>query len=171
MIFTIKNTIEQANRPGKRGLTLVELLVVLSVVAVVSTVAMRSLVGQLDQTNYDANLSQLSEIEFAVLGDEETASFVGDIGRLPQVIGTDPETQLAELWQIESLSAYSINTPTGDSEIRLGTGWRGPYLNLGLTRTEITDGFGFDFVLTQTTIDMVDVITAVESLGLSGTVG
>ena len=62
-----------------RGLTLVELLVVLSIVAVLSTVALRSVVGTFEQNNYDANISQLEQIELAVLGGDETAGFLGDI--------------------------------------------------------------------------------------------
>lgn len=157
------------------GLTLIELLVVLSIVAVLSTVALRSVVGTFDQTNYDANISQLEEIELAVLGDTEAAGFLGDIGRLPQVVGTDAETYLSELWAQGTLPDYGIASPTGDTEINLGVGWRGPYLNLGLTLTTLNDGFGNPFLLSQpneTTADTAgETIGAVSSLGLSGTIG
>ncbi|MEM9446551.1 MAG: prepilin-type N-terminal cleavage/methylation domain-containing protein [Verrucomicrobiota bacterium] len=159
---------------ARRGLTLVELLVVLSIIAVLSTVALRSMVGVLDQTNYEANLTQLQEVEIAVLGDEDVAGFLGDIGRLPQIVGSIPETQLSELWD-PGLSSYSINTPSGDSEVRLGTGWRGPYLNLGLTRSDLTDGFGRPFVFYQAdgsnADDPGESIAAIQSLGASGTTG
>ncbi|MEM6884945.1 MAG: prepilin-type N-terminal cleavage/methylation domain-containing protein [Verrucomicrobiota bacterium] len=157
------------------GLTLIELLVVLSIVAVLSTVALRGIAGNLSQTNYEANLSQLEEIEKAIIGDDEAAGFLGDIGRLPQVVGSDPETQLSELWIRNGIAAYSINTAAGDSEIKLGTGWRGPYLNLGLTRTDLTDGFNGEYLFSQpdeTDADMPgETIAAIVSLGLSGTSG
>ncbi|MEM1159184.1 MAG: prepilin-type N-terminal cleavage/methylation domain-containing protein [Verrucomicrobiota bacterium] len=159
----------------RNGLTLVELLVVLSIIAVLSTVALRSIVGTLDQTNYEANLSQLEEIEKAVLGDEIAAGFLGDIGRLPQVIGSDPTTQLSELWLQNGISAYAINTAAGDTEIKLGTGWRGPYLSLGLTRTDLTDGFNGTFLYFQEdgsdADDPGETIASLLSLGLSGIVG
>ena len=132
------------------GLTLVELLVVLSILAVLSTVALRSVVGNLEQQNYEANISQLEEIKTAILGDDKAAGFLDDIGRLPRAVGTDPLTQLSELWsnEIGNLSTYSINTAPGDDEIRLGAGWRGPYLNLGLTRADLTDGFSNPYTFT-----------------------
>lgn len=157
------------------ALTLIELLVVLSIVAVLSTVALRSVVGVLEEKNYDANLSQLGEIEKAVIGEGDASGFLGDIGRLPQAVGIDPLTQLAELWLQGGLPNYAINTPAGDAEIRVGTGWRGPYLNLGLTRTELTDGFGnsFDFYQADGSPadDPGETIAIIQSLGLSETNG
>jgi len=162
-------------RNGCQGLTLIELLVVLSIVAVLSTVALRGVAGNLTQTNYEANLAQLEEIEKAIIGDDEAAGFLGDIGRLPQVVGPDPETQLLELWNQNGIADYAINTARGDSEIKLGTGWRGPYLNLGLTRTDLTDGFNGTFFFFQPdesdADDPGETIAGILSLGLSGTVG
>ena len=162
-----------------RGLTLVELLVVLSIVAVLSTVALRSVVGTFEQNNYDANISQLEQIELAVLGSDEIAGFLGDIGRLPQAIGDADATnfeQLAELWDqsASGLPDYSITAPSGDSEVRLGTGWRGPYLNLGINRDELTDGFANGFVAYQldgTVANDSDTISIIQSLGASGSAG
>ncbi len=161
------------------GLTLIELLVVLSILAVLSTVALRSVVGVFEEKNYDANISQLEEIEDAVLGDDDTAGFLGDIGRLPQAVGdADPTNleQLAELWDQSStgLPDYAINTPTGDSEVRLGTGWRGPYLNLGINRDELTDGFANPFLLYQADgadSDNGDTIAIIQSFGADGAFG
>lgn len=168
-----KQSIQQ--RASQQGLTLLELLVVLSIVAVLSTVALRSVIGTLDQTNYEANLAQLEAIEKAVIGDAAAAGFLGDIGRLPQVVGTDPTTQLSELWEQGGITDYAINTATGDSEVRLGTGWRGPYLNLGLTRTTLTDGFNGEYILIQPdesdADDPGETIGSLVSLGISGTTG
>ncbi len=162
------------HRAHRSGLTLIELLVVLSIIAVLSTVAMRSVVGRLEQQNYDANVNQLEEIEKAVLGDGDDAGFLGDIGRLPQAVGINPLTQLEELWAQGGLPDYEINTPTGDAEIRLGTGWRGPYLHLGLTRDNVSDGFGNPFGLYEANGDLAnnpgETIAIIQSLGLSMTI-
>jgi len=146
----ISSRIRRARQPGlQAALTLVELLVVLSLVAVLSTVALRSVVGTLDQKNYDANIRQLEEIEKAVLGVDGRGGFLRDIGRLPVAVGDadyDPDTgnflQLSELWLQGGLPAYQMASPPGDPEVRLSAGWRGPYLNLGITRTNLSDGFG-----------------------------
>ncbi|MEM9283724.1 MAG: prepilin-type N-terminal cleavage/methylation domain-containing protein [Verrucomicrobiota bacterium] len=161
------------------GLTLVELLVVLSIIAVLSTVALRSVVGTLDQQNYEANVDQLEEIEKAVLGDSEAGGFLGDIGRLPAAVGDAGAAnleQLAELWDqsASGLPDYAIGTANGDGEIRLGTGWRGPYLDLGITRSDLTDAFANRFLLYQadgTTSDDTDSIAIVQSLGADDAAG
>ncbi|MEM7698083.1 MAG: type II secretion system protein [Verrucomicrobiota bacterium] len=163
-----------SSKACRSGLTFVELLVVLSIVAVLSTVALRSVIGTLEQQNYDSNLTQLEQIESAVVGDTAASGFVGDIGRLPIAIGADPLTQLQELWQQGVFPNYAINTPAGDAEVRLGTGWRGPYLDLGLTRTDVTDGFANSFIFYQSDGSAVaagDTISIIQSLGLTGTVG
>jgi len=164
------------SRRRPQALTLVELLVVLSLVAVLSTVALRSVVGVFEEKQYDANLSQIRAIEQAVLGDGTAAGFLGDIGRLPVARGAVDAELLAELWDqsVATLVDYEIRTPPGDSEVRLGTGWRGPYLNLGINRSELTDGFANPFLLWQaggTAAGDGDAIAIVQSLGTSGTVG
>jgi len=166
----------QVNIRDRRALTLVELLVVLSIVAVLSTVALRSVTGVFDEKNYDANVSQLEEINRAILGDRNAAGFLGDIGRLPQAIGNADTTnwgQLAELWDrsVSGLPEFSISSPAGDSEVRLGTGWRGPYLNLGINRRDLSDGFANPFLLYQsdgTLSDNGDEIAIIQSLGADG---
>src|SRR5262245_36481323 len=50
------------------GFTLLELVVVLTILAVVTTLAMRSIDGLQDEARYDASQRLLQDIEFAVLG-------------------------------------------------------------------------------------------------------
>jgi type II secretory pathway pseudopilin PulG len=167
-------------RPGLQrtaALTLVELLVVLSLVAVLSTVALRSVTGLVDEKRYDANVQQLEEIERAVLGHGEKGGFVGDIGRLPIASGDIDVELLAELWNpgAAAFAPYMIRTPAGDPEIRLGTGWRGPYLDLGVNRRRLVDGFGRPFLLWQadgiTPAIGGTPIAIVQSLGFDGAPG
>ncbi|WOO39496.1 prepilin-type N-terminal cleavage/methylation domain-containing protein [Rubellicoccus peritrichatus] len=159
---------------ARQGLTLVELLVVLSILAVLSTVALRSVAQITEEKRYDANIAQLENIEEAVLGDRETVGFIGDIGRLPIAQGSIAEEQLSELWDGGSLPGYSIQTPAGDSEVRLGVGWRGPYLNLGINRDELTDGFGDALVHYEANGDPVsngESVAILQSLGVDGASG
>ncbi|MEM9282046.1 MAG: type II secretion system protein [Verrucomicrobiota bacterium] len=171
----------RSNDPHSRvfhpaGLTLVELLIVLSIIAVVSTAALRSVVGTFEQQNYDSNVSQLEEIELAVLGDDDTAGFVGDIGRLPIARGADATTQLSELWNqnvavAANISLFAINVAPADEEVRLGTGWRGPYLNVGINRNDLTDGFANSFLMYESDGSLVadtETVSIIQSFGANG---
>ncbi|MEO0795712.1 MAG: prepilin-type N-terminal cleavage/methylation domain-containing protein [Verrucomicrobiota bacterium] len=156
------------------GLTLVELLVVLSILAVISTVALRSIAQITEEKRFSANITQLEEIRESVLGGDDAGGFIGDIGRLPVAQGSIVDEQLSELWDGGSLPAYSIQTPSGDSEVQLGVGWRGPYINLGINRNSLSDGFGKTLVFYEADGDSAtngEEIAIVQSLGVDGASG
>lgn len=131
-------------KPRCEGLTLLELLVVLAIIAVIAGVALRSVSGTFDQSRYEANIAQLDAIEAAIL---EPSGFLHDIGRLPEAQGTEPRTQLSELWSQGTLASFTIAAAPGDPDVQMGVGWRGPYLRLGLGRNDLRDAFGRDFDL------------------------
>jgi len=164
-------------RTNHHGLTLLELLIVLGLIAVLSSVALQSVAGLFEERRYDANLDQLEELEKATLGESRFApsGFAADIGRLPVVVGTDSAATLAELWEQGALPAYAIATAPGDPEVNLGAGWRGPYLNLGITRTSLYDGFGFTFLLYQADGNLADdpgeTIAIIQSTGADNAAG
>ncbi|MEO0508371.1 MAG: prepilin-type N-terminal cleavage/methylation domain-containing protein [Verrucomicrobiota bacterium] len=161
---------------SRSGLTLVELLVVLTILAVVSTIALRSVAQLTEETRFEANLTQIESIESAVLGENSITGFIGDIGRLPVAVdpGSMMPLQPSELWKIESLPSYSIQTPPGDSEVRLGGGWRGPYLDLGFGQSELVDGYGKDFLFFEADGDPSadgETIAIIQSLGVDQMTG
>lgn len=133
--------------PARAAFTLLELVVVLAILALVTTMAFRSLEQVKDQRRYEASRQMLTDLEKAVLGDEAIAGFVADMGRLPNTIeagsvtieGSPTTTYLkfglAELSQQLSLPSYDVRTTSVDSEVVLPTGWRGPYLPLPLDQT------------------------------------
>lgn len=126
----------------RSGFTLLELLVVLVILAAVTTLAFRSLEEVQDQRRYESSRALLEDLEKAVLGDEETAGFVADLGRLPQTVLQGSELTLAELWQQGTLPGYDVRSHATDPEVLLPTGWRGPYLTLPLYATNVFDGWG-----------------------------
>lgn len=140
------------DRRRASGLTLVELMFVLLILAVLAGVALRATDGVADQARYRATQSTLSNIEAAVVGpanlrDPDGAAvvtgFVADIGRLPQAVGDDAGTQLQELWEnTTNLPTFTVAAPPGDAQVRVEAGWRGPYLRLGVGATRLTDGWG-----------------------------
>jgi prepilin-type N-terminal cleavage/methylation domain-containing protein len=146
----------------RSGLTLLELVVVLAILAVLATVAVVMTEGTVDQARYDATQRTLQGIDDAILGpvgQPDAASFIADIGRLPQLVSilSDPanpttsasELAPAELWQQGNLPTYGPVTLT-DTDIRLFSGWRGPYLRLAPGQNAIRDGWGNHFNLLQT---------------------
>jgi len=173
-------------RTCRSAFTLVELLVVIVILVALTTVALHSVDGLQEQGRHDATRRQLEEIETAVLGPAnrtaddgtpESSGFVADLGRLPRTVGTDPLLMLAELWLRPSGVAVFGLKATTDSDIRVEAGWRGPYLRLGVTETELHDGWGGNHPFQL--LDAADAAIAadgvavrqVESLGADGTVG
>ena len=135
---------------ARTGFTLLELVVVLAILALVTTLAFRSLDQVEDQRRYETSRQMLSDLEKAVLGEDEIAGFIADMGRLPHTIeagsvtieGSPTTTYLkfglTELSQQLSLPSYDVRTTSVDSEVVLPSGWRGPYLPLPLDQTQAT---------------------------------
>jgi prepilin-type N-terminal cleavage/methylation domain-containing protein len=122
------------------GLTLLELVIVLTILAVLLAVAVQSLDGVIDQGRYDGTRRTLSEVRAALVGtinpDANLSGFVTDIGR--------PPTTLAELLTFAApATSYPLDTDgDGVADDTLVTGWRGPYLHLTTPGLAVRDGWG-----------------------------
>ena len=155
------------NTPRTRsGLTLVELLVVLAILAVLTMVAVSLTDGVVDQGRYDVTRRTIENIESAILGPANqtdadgsklVVGFVADVGRPPIATGTLEETQLAELWaNVNGLPGFGPRSPTKDADAELNdpqitilAGWRGPYLALPPQSTvpaQLLDGWAQPFL-------------------------
>jgi len=141
------------HRPARAAFTLLELVVVLAILALVTTLAFQSLDQVEDQRRYEASRQMLTDLEKAVLGDGDIAGFVSDMGRLPEaVLVSNPKTSLselalAELWTrtlpTETLPVHAVIRNTAiDPEVVVPAGWRGPYLSLPMDAWNILDGWG-----------------------------
>jgi type II secretory pathway pseudopilin PulG len=171
----------------RHGLTLVELLVVLTILIILTTVAVVSTDQFLDQARYDATQRTLQNVQSAITGPGGQrepdgtpliTGFVADIGRLP--LATADSTgalTLDELWSNPSgLPAFTLQqAPAPDTDVSILCGWRGPYLQLPLGSTQLTDGWGNALSLLQS--DGATPITAgmsipwVRSLGSDNALG
>ena len=78
-------------------MTLLELVVVIAILAVLMTVAMRSVTGVAEQSRFEATQRTLENIQEAILGPANDhqpdgsrviSGFIADIGRLPQAVLT-----------------------------------------------------------------------------------
>ncbi len=150
------------------GLTLLELMMVLVILAIVSTVAIQSLQPQVENQRFQTATRLLKEIESATVGPRQKyqidgtpliSGFVADVGRLPKLtnamldpalLADEQKPGMAELWDIDSQLAINYpfrfrngpKQPADYSEIRLACGWRGPYLHLAVGMGALRDPWG-----------------------------
>ncbi|MEO1528860.1 MAG: prepilin-type N-terminal cleavage/methylation domain-containing protein [Planctomycetota bacterium] len=95
-----------------KGLTLIEVVVVLAILAVLAGVAVRSLEPIADQTRFEATLRTLDVIEDAIVrdarladGTRQISGFVSDIGRLPEsTANLVDETGASELTERDEIT-------------------------------------------------------------------
>jgi len=154
------------------GLTLLELLVVLTILIVLSTVAITSTSAVADQARYEATQRTLENIRDAVIGPDNLrdtdgtllyTGFVADTGRLPGALSelvTKPDGMAA--YQV--LSAIENNIVVEpplvaedeqDPDVKLGVGWRGPYLRLPPGNLLLQDGWREDFVVEDNPVRII----------------
>lgn len=151
-----------------KGLTLIEVVVVLAILAVLAGVAVRSLEPIADQTRFEVTQRTLDLVEDAIIqdarlsdGTRQISGFVSDIGRLPQStamltdnIGTEQFVQVDPPVNV-SLSSFPIadrsgpdasdaNNPTDVdcTQVSIRCGWRGPYVTVSDPTEGIVDGWG-----------------------------
>jgi prepilin-type N-terminal cleavage/methylation domain-containing protein len=131
----------------QRGLSLVELLVVLTILAALTTIALRSTSGVLEQSRFEATQKTLENVRAAIVGESSNSSavpvtgFVADMGRLP--------TSLSELLtQPADAVPFGLQAaPAPHSDVLVPSGWRGPYLRLPVgseqqNLTQLADAWG-----------------------------
>jgi len=181
-----------------RGMTLIELVVVLGILAGLATLALTSLGGLDTSARRDTSERVINQIELAIAGDgREAGRFVSDMGRLPVIHGDDSSRVkgegLMELWDDLGVytAALSINfNGVSASEITnfwpagnelsglLPGGWQGPYINMGTGR--LFDGFGNNlrflkggiwYEIDNAALNDMDAVLGVASFGSDDTLG
>lgn len=171
-----------------RGLTLVELVVVLSILAVTTTVAVRSLGPIRERARFDATERALADLEIALLGElDAQTGFVADIGRLPLPPLADQSAVEAvfeprELWvlpstasdtQTTTMQQSAVHIASEDPAVAVATGWRGPYVTLPAGDASLRDGYGRPIVCRRKLAAVGGSLTyfALVSAGQDGVVG
>lgn len=122
----------------KRAFTLVELTVVLTVIAILTHLAVRELGSLRDRKLAKAADGQLDTIRTA------SAAFLSDVGRLPRwTVATNGDEEvrtLSELWmRPDDLPPSAVTNLDG---VAVRAGWRGPYLRLPFGKTRLFDPWG-----------------------------
>ncbi len=128
------------------GLTLVELLVVLAILAILTTIAVTATDMVVDQARYDATVRTMQSIQDAIVGPAnqraadgtaQVSGFVADTGRLPLA-------DLSDLISPVNLAPFQLSLPSGAPATMPSTaaGWNGPYLALPYQSLVPKDGWG-----------------------------
>ena len=104
---------------GRRGFTLLEVVVVIAVISILASIAVPYAAQILNQTREGNARKEMEELYGAILGDPSvpTSGFVGDMGRLP--------ANLAQL-NVRGGQPAGVNGLLG-----VKIGWFGPYINTG----------------------------------------
>ncbi len=142
------------------ALTLLELVVVLGILAVLSTVAVRSLEPIADQGRYELTQTLLNDLRYAVAGvsgrahsheASVPAGFVVNCGILPSSVEDLSAKPVG-------LAAYAIQSFDSDrdavEDVMLASGWNGPYMHLNVGVADIVDGWGHEVVLNESGGDL-----------------
>jgi len=109
-----------------KGFTLIEMVLVIVIIGIISTIAMKSLQTSTEQARFDTTVAEMDDLARAIVGDERLVSggfrtdfgYVGDIGALPV-----------------NLDAL-VSNPGGY------TTWKGPYIRSDFTQN--TDDYKRD---------------------------
>lgn len=145
--------------PSARGLTLIELMVVLVVLTVLGMVVVTNTAQLVTDARSEVTISTVDALYEGVIGrksrplEDPTSvlgGFISDIGRLPLVnqvfvngVRDDfggfangvPVLTPGELWDpgppdLDALPVHRLDSHPSDPEFEFPTGWRGPYVNL-----------------------------------------
>lgn len=173
-----------------RGLTLIELIVVLVILSTLAIVALRGTEGIADQARFEASQDVIDNLDYAIFGESGTtdasgrvlvSGFIADMGRPPIAFGDDAALQLRELWDndlddngIEDFVPFGVQNPAADSNVRVLAGWRGPYLRLAPGAHMLSDGWGEPLQIRRSDEANVldgELVEIVRSLGRDGTNG
>ena len=150
-----------------KGLTLIEVVVVLAILAVLAGVAVRSLEPIADQTRYEVTQKTLETVRDAIVEDRRLSSgtrqlsgFVSDIGRLPETssmliddvgttefTGVTPSVPLSSFQFADRTGPAASNPPLNPTDVdcsgvSLRCGWRGPYVTVADPASGVVDGWG-----------------------------
>ncbi len=132
----------------RRGLTLLELIVALGILAVLSTIAVQALDPLADQARYEATQRLLNDLRIATIGTAHArhadgqpmvTGFLADTGSLPTAM-SDFDTLPAGRIPFGMQNFDSDRDTFND--VSLGSGWRGPYLHRGAGQVDFLDGWG-----------------------------
>ncbi len=128
---------------NSKGFTLVELLTTITIMIILSLVTQSLYVNYVDEARFDQTREKLNSIRHALVGNpamveggsRKNFGFLGDIGSLP--------TEAQGILALVDPSRGPFSTFQVHSNVHIGTGWNGPYLQAGASDLDLaTDAWG-----------------------------
>ncbi|MFO1066349.1 MAG: type II secretion system protein [Pirellulales bacterium] len=152
---------------SRSGMTLVELVVVLAILAMLAGIAVRSMNAAAEQVRYECTRSVLEQSRIAILGDRmrpdhepDHYGYFSDCGSLP----SDLDDLLSKPIGITARSLFTFDSDRdGTNDVSLSGGWNGPYLHPGVGQATIVDGWGRSITLSMDVDDLVMTSTGSDS--------
>ncbi len=124
---------QHLNAHGRRGFTLLEVIIVIAVLAILAAAATPILLQRILDAKIEATRTEVRALAEAIGGRPDQPGnfgFVGDMGRMP--------ASFQELVRPEQAPLFSLATFRA-----VGMGWKGPYVTFGDTPADyLTDAFG-----------------------------
>jgi prepilin-type N-terminal cleavage/methylation domain-containing protein len=151
----MKNNLQKSNRKNA-GFTLLELVVVVAVMGLISSMAMDVYSDNTNQKRFELTKQRVNELKYAIVGNTShtinnipiTNSFVADIGKLPENINALLFNDYCS--KINYFSQVSCEGNSGIWKV-LSNDWNGPYLRNRYTSAEgslvFKDAWGSDFII------------------------
>jgi len=157
---------------SSKGFTFSEILIVVAIMGIVTSVALKNMGKSDDRANYEESLAELQELSKAIVGDENARSngertsfgFVGDIGGLPSTLDV-------------LVSRASLGISRLDTSKQMAYGWKGSYVVSPFSSNTSdfkTDGWGNAYIYSTTQYALAPgdtVVAKISSLGADGAVG
>jgi len=144
------------------GFSLIELLVVISILTTIAAATFISVVEQVDQTKYDETKERYDKVRESIFGDEELLilngapqlkGFLNDTGSLPNRLAELSQNTIAQYktWSVIGSEIEDLNDDTFTTNvlphISIKDGWNGPYHQRDVDAgVEPVDGWGNNFV-------------------------
>ncbi|MEZ4814164.1 MAG: type II secretion system protein GspG [Bdellovibrionota bacterium] len=128
-----------------KGLTLVEVLMVLALVGIITAVSLTVMDSVADDLAFEKTYNKMLQIQTALIGDLDTNKqglreyygYIGDMGALP---GSADGLQ-ALILQPATAASWSVNSTS-----KTGMGWKGPYLKATPGVNWFVDAWGRDII-------------------------
>ncbi|MBI5788874.1 MAG: prepilin-type N-terminal cleavage/methylation domain-containing protein [Candidatus Schekmanbacteria bacterium] len=144
-----------SRKTGSRGFSLLEILVVMTIIAILGATLAPAAFQIIDDSRESATRAEMESNHRAIVGDPHQGQYgyAADLGGLP--------TSLADLNTNPGAPVYN-----GDNLLGIGLGWNGPYINSGYAANNyLLDAWGRDYLYDSNT----GQITSLGSDGLQAT--